>query len=206
MRLIGLTGGIASGKSSVAKILVRLGAQVVDADQLAREVVEPGEEALARIAESFGSRVLHGDGTLNRAALGEIVFGDEEARRTLERITHPAIRKRADERLKILKESGAKLVFYMAPLIYEVGIASRFQEIWVVYLDARHQLERLMIRDSLPKEAAMARIASQMPMEQKKQLASVVIDNSGTIEELEGEVTRVWRREILGLSEEVASN
>ncbi|MCM0080073.1 dephospho-CoA kinase [Geomonas sp. Red32] len=205
MRLIGLTGGIASGKSSVAKILERLGAKVVDADQLAREVVEPGEEALARIAESFGGRVLLGDGTLNRAALGEIVFADEAARRTLEAITHPAIRKRADQRLKELRETGAKVVFYMAPLIYEVGIASRFQEIWVVYLDPRQQLQRLMVRDALTREAAMARITSQMPMEQKKQLGSVVIDNNGTVEELEGEVTRAWRREILGLSEEAVT-
>ncbi|HJV34053.1 dephospho-CoA kinase [Geomonas sp.] len=196
MRVIGLTGGIASGKSSAAIILERLGAAVVDADQLAREVVAPGEEALERIVESFGAGVLNSDGTLNRAALGQIVFADPAARRTLEGITHPAIRKRADERLSRLREAGVAVTFYVAPLIYEAGLEGRFDEIWVVYLDQETQLKRLMARDGSDEEAARARIASQMPMEEKKKLGKVVIDNSGSREDLEAEVARIWRREI----------
>jgi len=197
VRIIGLTGGIASGKSSVAALLAKLGAGVVDADQLAREVVEPGEDALAAIVASFGGKVLNGDGTLNRAALGEIVFADPSARRTLEGITHPAIRKRAEERLARLREAGVQTAFYVAPLLFEAGIASRYQEIWVVYLDRDSQLVRLMGRDDLSREAAEARVASQMPMEEKKLLGQIVIDNRGTREELEAEVRRLWRTEIM---------
>ena len=197
MRLIGLTEGIASGKSTVARLLERLGASVVDADILAREVVEPGEEALNAIALRFGEDVLNSDGTLNRTRLGEIVFSDPAARRDLEGITHPAIRKKADERLQRLQAAGVETAFYMAPLLFEAGLAARFAEIWVVYVAPETQLERLVSRDGLERAAALARIASQMPMEQKKALGQVVIDNSGSKEELEAQVARLWREEIL---------
>ena len=197
MRIIGLTGGIASGKSSVASLLERLGAAVVDADQLAREVVQPGEDALAGIVAAFGERVLNGDGTLNRAALGEVVFADPEARRILESITHPAIRRRAEERLARLRESGTRTAFYVAPLLIEAGITSRVHEVWVVYLDQETQLQRLMARDGLGREAALARIASQMPMEEKKRLGRIVIDNRGSEEDLEARVSQLWREEVL---------
>jgi dephospho-CoA kinase len=192
MRIIGLTGGIASGKSSVAALLERLGAAVVDADLLAREVVQPGENALEQIAAAFGAQVLESDGSLNRAALAEIVFGDPGARRTLEGITHPAIRARADQKLARLRAEGVQTVFYVAPLLIEAGNSHRVDEIWVVYLDRESQLARLMARDSLGREAALQRIASQMPMEEKKLLGKVVIDNRGTWEELEAEVRRLW--------------
>jgi len=200
VRIIGLTGGIASGKTSVAALLERLGAVVVDADRLAREIVEPGEEALTGIVAAFGEKVLNCDGTLNRAALAEIVFSDQTARRTLEAITHPAIRQRAEQRLARLKEAGVETAFYMAPLLFEAGTASRVQEVWVVYLDRETQLKRLMARDGLNREAALLRIASQMPMEEKKRLASIVIDNSGSRSELEAQVLRLWREEVLNRS------
>ena len=196
MRIIGLTGGIASGKTSVAALLERLGAAVVDADLLAREVVQPGEEALGRIVAEFGAGMLNGDGSLNRAALAERVFPDPAARRTLEAITHPAIRARADRQLASLREQGVQTVFYVAPLLIEAGNSHRVDEIWVVYLDRESQLERLMARDSLGREAALQRIASQMPMEEKKRLGKVVIDNRGTREELEAQVLRLWREEV----------
>jgi dephospho-CoA kinase len=196
MRVIGLTGGIASGKTSVATLLERLGTAVLDADRLAREVVEPGEEALTQIAAAFGEKILNGDGTLNRAALAELVFSDDKARHTLEAITHPAIRRRAEERLARLREAGVETAFYVAPLLIEAGYASRVDEIWVVYLDPETQLARLMARDSLGREAALRRIASQMPMEEKKRLGRIVIDNRGTREELEAQVLRLWREEI----------
>ena len=198
MRVIGLTGGIASGKTSVAAFLERLGAAVVDADLLAREVVEPGEKALDKIVAAFGSGVLNGDGSLNRAALAEIVFSDPAARRTLEAITHPAIRARAEEKLAALREQGVPAVFYVAPLLIEAGNSHRVDEIWVVYLDRESQLARLMARDSLDRDAALKRIASQMPMEEKKKLGRIVIDNSGTREELEAQVRRLWSEEIAG--------
>ncbi|HEY5512309.1 MAG TPA: dephospho-CoA kinase [Geomonas sp.] len=197
MRIIGLTGGIASGKTSVANLLERLGAAVIDADLLAREVVQPGEQALAGIVAAFGAKVLDRDGSLNRAALAEIVFSDPAARRTLEAITHPAIRARADEKLARLREAGVETVFYVAPLLIEAGNASRVDEIWVVYLDAETQLARLMARDSLGREAALSRIGSQMAMEEKKRLGRIVIDNRGTREELEAQVLRLWREEIM---------
>jgi dephospho-CoA kinase len=196
MRIIGLTGGIASGKTSVAACLERLGAAVVDADLLAREVVEPGEKALEEIAAAFGTGVLNADGTLNRAALGQIVFADPAARRSLEAITHPAIRARADLKLARLREAGVQTVFYVAPLLIEAGNSARVDEIWVVYLDRESQLARLMARDSLGREAAENRIASQMPMEEKKLLGKVVIDNRGSREELEAQVQKLWRKEI----------
>jgi dephospho-CoA kinase len=197
VRIIGLTGGIASGKTSVAALLERLGAEVIDADRLAREVVEPGEEALAGIVEAFGGQVLNGDGTLNRAALGEIVFADQAARRTLEGITHPAIKRRAELRLANLAKAGVDTAFYVAPLLFEAGITSRVDEVWVVYLDQETQLARLMARDGLGREAALSRIASQMPMEQKKLLGKIVIDNTGSKDQLEAQVLRLWREEIL---------
>jgi dephospho-CoA kinase len=197
LRIIGLTGGIASGKTSVAQLLERLGAAVVDADQLSREVVQPGQEALQAIVAAFGTGVLNQDGTLNRAALAQIVFGDPAARRTLESITHPAIKKLAQEKLARLEQAGVATAFYVAPLLFEAGTAAGFQEIWVVYLDRESQIERLMARDGLDREQALARIGSQMPMEEKKRLGQLVIDNGGSREELEAQVMRIWRREIL---------
>jgi dephospho-CoA kinase len=196
MRIIGLTGGIASGKTSVATFLERLGAAVVDADLLAREIVEPGEPALALIVAAFGEQVLNRDGTLNRPALAEIVFSDPAARQTLEAITHPAIRARADQKLARLREAGTATAFYVAPLLIEAGNAARVDEIWVVYLDRESQLNRLMARDSLGREAALQRIAAQMPMEEKKKLGKIVIDNRGSREELEAQVARLWREEM----------
>lgn len=197
MRIIGLTGGIASGKTSVATLLEHLGASVVDADLLAREVVQPGEPALEAIARAFGTGVLQSDGSLDRAALAEIVFSDPAARRVLEGITHPAIRARAEQKLARLAAQGVQTAFYVAPLLIEAGNAARVDEIWVVYLDRESQLARLMARDTLGREAALQRIASQMPMEEKRLLGRVVIDNRGTRDELEAQVARLWREEVL---------
>lgn len=196
MRIIGLTGGIASGKTTAARLFEKLGVPVIDADQLAREVVEPGTEALARIVDAFGAQVLNPDGSLNRAELGAVVFADPAARHILEGITHPAIRRLAEEKLQRLREAGTGTVFYVAPLLIEAGITSRVHEVWVVYLDRETQLERLMARDHLSREAALSRIASQMPMEEKKRLGRIVIDNRGSREELETQVSRLWREEI----------
>ncbi len=198
MRVIGLTGGIASGKSTAAKILAELGAAVIDADQLARDVVRPGEPAHRAIVAAFGTSVLNDDGTINRAALGNLVFADAAARSRLEAITHPAIALRAKELLTELRRRKTPLAIYMAPLLIEAGIIDRVDEIWVVYVDRETQLRRLMLRDGLSETGALQRIASQMPMEEKRERAQVVIDNRGTEEEMVRQIREIWERKILG--------
>ena len=193
MRVIGLTGGIASGKSTVARILARLGAAVVDADQLAREAVLPGTPAHEAIVAAFGPAILQHDGTLDRTALGRLVFADPEARRRLEAITHPAIRALAEQHLSALRKAGTQFVLYVAPLLIEARATDRVDEIWVVYADRETQLARLMTRDGLSRQEAEQRLAAQMPMEEKARYGSVVIDNRGPPDELEREVTRLWR-------------
>jgi dephospho-CoA kinase len=181
---IGLTGGIASGKSTVARMLVESGAALVDADRIAREIVEPGQPSLAQIVERFGQAVLHEDGTLNRKKLGEIVFADEAKRKALEAITHPAIRAVMRERMdKLQREAPKRLVVVDVPLLYESGLQSLFEEVMVVYVPRSLQLERLMKRDGLSKADAERRLNAQMDIEEKKRLADIVIDNSGSLED-----------------------
>lgn len=193
-----MTGGIASGKSTVARLLERLGARVIDADQLAREAVRPGEPAYEEIIREFGSAILAQDGTINRKALGAIVFADPEARRRLERITHPAIGRLAEEYLADCREAGVEVVFYMAPLLIEAGVTSRVEEIWVVYADSETQVQRVTARDSVSRGEAVQRLAAQMPMDEKVRFGRVVIDNTGTLEQLEKRVSEIWEREIIG--------
>jgi dephospho-CoA kinase len=198
VRIIGLTGGIASGKSSVARIMEKLGGVIIDADKLAREVVAPGEEAYHSIVAEFGAGVLNPDRTINRQALGKIVFADPLARRKLERITHPAIALLAEQKLAALREKGTRVAVYMAPLLIEAGVTSRVDEVWVVYADKETQVARLMERDGLGRDEALLRLDAQMPMEEKLKLGKVVIDNRGTPEETERLVMDIWEREISG--------
>ena len=196
MQVIGLTGGIASGKSTVARILARLGAVIIDADLLAREAVLPGTPAHEAIVAAFGPEILHPDGTLDRKALGRIVFADGDARRRLEAITHPAIARLAEERLAAVRRSDAPAVFYVAPLLIEAGVTGRVDDIWVVYADRETQIARLTGRDGIGREEAEQRLAAQMPMEEKATYGSVVIDNRGTPEETERQVIALWREKI----------
>lgn len=194
MRIIGLTGGIASGKSTVARILEEKGAQVIDADQLARDVVVPGTEAYAAIVREFGRDILCPDGAIDRGKLGAIVFADPAARKRLEAITHPAIAKLAEMRLDSLRTQGTAVAFYMAPLLIEAGITGRVDEIWVVYVDRETQLARLMARDGSNRPDALRRIESQMPMEEKRSYGKEVIDNRGSLEETTRQVFEAWER------------
>ncbi len=197
MRVIGLTGGIASGKSTVAEILRKIGVEVIDADQLSRQVMAPGESAYNAILTEFGKGILNSDQTINRIALGKIVFSDPADRLKLEAITHPAIGKRAEEELLRVETSGAPVVIYMAPLLIEAGATSRVDEVWVVYVDKETQMERVMARDKVTRKEAAQKIAAQMPMETKKLYGSLVIDNRGNLEELETQVKALWEREVL---------
>ena len=194
MRIIGLTGGIASGKTTVTRILERLGAAVVDADQLAREAVMPGTAGHRAIVETFGAGILLPDGAIDRKALGRLIFADPAARRKLEAITHPAIASLAEQRLATLRERGAKVAFYVAPLLIEAGVSGRVDEIWVVYVDRETQLARLIARDGITRKEAEQRLAAQMPMEEKAARGTVVIDNRGGPGELERRVVTLWER------------
>ena len=197
MRIIGLTGGIASGKSTIARLLEKMGASVIDADQLSRDAVIPGSLALSEIAEEFGPSILNQDGTLNRAALGKIIFADPDSRHLLEAITHPAIASLARERLDSLERKGVEVAVYMAPLLVEAGVSGRVDEIWVVFVDTETQVMRLMARDGISREEALQRINSQMPMEEKRHFGKVVIDNRGSLDDAERQVRAAWEREVL---------
>ncbi|MBI4012531.1 MAG: dephospho-CoA kinase [Candidatus Rokubacteria bacterium] len=190
--LVGLTGGIASGKSTVSRQLAELGCHVIDADVLAREVVAPGQPAWRAIVEAFGQEVLRPDGTLDRPRLAALVFADAEARRRLEAITHPAIQARRDAILAELAARGFDgLVVQDAALLIEVGAARRVDRLVVVYADRAVQLERLMRRDGLDRAEAEQRVASQMPLAEKVKLAHYVIDSSDSREETAAQVRAV---------------
>jgi dephospho-CoA kinase len=192
---IGLTGGIACGKSTVASMLVSLGAILIDADQLAREVVMPGRPALQQIVERFGPEMMLPDGTLHRKALGALIFKDPAARKDLEAITHPLIRQAMWDQMHQAEEAFPdKLVVVDVPLLYESKLQGYYQKVMVVYLPERVQLQRLIERDGLSLEAAEQRLQSQMPIEQKKLLADIVIDNSGSLADTEKQIQKFWLR------------
>lgn len=193
MRHFGLTGGIASGKSTVAAFLRQLGCPVIDADALAREVVEPGEPALAEIAAEFGPAVLQRDGRLDRKALGAVVFADPQRRRRLEEITHPRIAQRRLQLLQALESEGAPVVCSDVPLLYERGLAAAFEQVWVVWVDLETELVRLMGRDGIDRAQAEQRLAAQLPLDEKRRRADVVIDNTGSREDTERQVRAAFR-------------
>jgi len=190
--LVGLTGGIATGKSTVTALLAGPSVRVVDADALAREVVEPGTPAHAQIVAEFGPDVLQLDGRLDRARLGSIVFPDPARRRRLEAITHPAIRARFEGIMADLERQGFDgLLIWDAALLVESGGHKKMDKVVVVTADPATQLRRLMARDRCTEEAARARTASQMPLAEKTRAGDYVIDNSGTREETARRVREV---------------
>jgi len=186
--VVGLTGGIACGKSTVAAQLAELGVPIVVADALAREVVAPGTPGLAAIVERFGSDVLLADGSLDRKKLGEQVFADPDARRALNAITHPRIAAAGMEKLRALADHPAPYRVYEAALLVENGMAKAFAALVVVTVDEATQLARLMARDVSTEDEARARIASQLPLAKKVEVADHVIDNSGAPEATRAQV------------------
>ena len=192
--LVGLTGGIATGKSTVHDMLASPSVRVVDADALAREVVDAGTPAYARIVAEFGKDVLQPDGRLDRARLAEIVFPDEVKRKRLEAITHPAIRARFERIMADLEKTGFDgILVWDAALLVESGGSKNMDRVVVVTTDPATQLRRLMARDGCSEEAARARTASQMPLAVKARYADYVIDNSGTREQTDARVREVYR-------------
>ncbi len=193
MRVLGLTGGIGSGKSMVAQMFARLGAVVVDADQLAREVVEPGQPALQEIAATFGPDMLLPDGRLDRPKLAGVIFANPAERAKLDAITHLRIRARMDEEIKV-RQSVPGVLIVDIPLLYENERTKSVEKVIVVWVDPQTQLRRIRQRDGLSDEAARQRIAAQMPLDAKRARADHVIDNSGSREDTERQVEAIYQR------------
>jgi dephospho-CoA kinase len=193
MKVLGLTGGIGSGKSMVASMFAQLGADVIDADQLARDVVEPGQPALDEIATAFGRDILLPDGHLDRGKLGRIIFADSVARGTLNAITHPRIRERMDAAIAE-RASRPGILIADIPLLYENERTGAVEAVIVVWVDPETQLRRLLERDGLTEQEARQRIAAQMPLDEKRARADAVIDNSGSRESTQRQVEAIYRR------------
>ncbi|SET00946.1 dephospho-CoA kinase [Geodermatophilus poikilotrophus] len=193
MLRIGLTGGIGSGKSTVAGLLAARGARIVDADRIAREVVEPGTPGLQAVVAAFGQEVLTAEGALDRPALAAVVFADPDARRRLDGIVHPLVRARATELVAAAPPDA--VVVQDVPLLVETGQAASYDLVLVVEADLDTRVRRLVGR-GLSEEDARARIAAQASDEQRRAVADVVLDNSGSIEDLEAQVDRFWAERV----------
>jgi dephospho-CoA kinase len=193
--IAGLTGGIASGKSTVAGCLREAGAKIIDADRIARQVVSPGQPAYAEICAQFGNGILAPDGGIDRAALGRIVFENTALRRRLEAIVHPRVGIEIDAQIQQITLAEPDAVIIMdIPLLFETGRTHGLAQIIVVYVPASVQLDRLMMRDGLDRRDAMARIASQMPIDEKATKADIVIDNSGTLAQTRAQTLKAYQQ------------
>ena len=191
MRIVGLTGNVAAGKSAVAELWRRAGVPVVSADQLARAAVEPGTQALARIEELFGPDVIQGDGSLDRAAVRRIVFRDEGALRHLEGIVHPEVRRLRDEWTEGRRAAGAEVVAWEIPLLFETGIEDKVDVVVVVDAPVPVRLRRIIETRGLTEEEAEAIMEAQMPAAEKRRRADIVVDNAGTRDALAGRAAEV---------------
>ncbi|MDQ0086978.1 dephospho-CoA kinase [Paenibacillus anaericanus] len=191
---IGLTGGIASGKSTVSQYLVKRGAVLIDADVISREMMMPGHPVLAAVVHTYGPSILNPDGTLNRKKLGGIIFSNPQERKVLEAITHPAIREEMQLRMaKFEADDPQRLVVADIPLLYESKLEDLYDEIMVVYVPRQIQLNRLMLRDNLNQQEAEDRLNAQMDIEVKREMADILIDNSLGIDETERQIDIFWR-------------
>jgi dephospho-CoA kinase len=192
--LLGLTGSIATGKSTVANMLRRRGAVLIDADQVARKVVEPGSLGLNKIIENFGSEMVTAEGRLDRAKLGELVFNDEEARERLNALLHPLIIEEMKQLTgQSLKKEPHSIVIWDVPLLIEENLTQFVEQVIVVYVPESIQLKRLMERNQLTETDAIKRMKSQLSIEDKKKVADYIIDNSGSLEDTERQVDQLWR-------------
>jgi len=195
-RRIGLTGGIASGKSSVGRLLAARGLPLLDADVYAREALAPGSPGAGAVLQRYGAGVRSPGGEIDRAALGQIVFGDGAERRWLEQLLHPVVR--ACFKTKLQELAAEPVVVLVVPLLFEAGLETLCSEVWLVDCDETQQLQRLMARDGLGEADARARIAAQWPLARKRQLADVVLNNRGEPEQLAAQVeqAQAWIRKL----------
>ncbi|PAD26135.1 dephospho-CoA kinase [Niallia circulans] len=192
--IVGLTGGIASGKSTISSYYQSLNIPIIDADIESRLAVEKGEPAYIKIAAHFGKEVLHSDGTLNRQKLGEIIFSNEEERRVLNSIVHPDVRRRMEEKQRQAVEAGEKVVILDIPLLFENKLNHTVDRTILVYVDQDTQIARLMKRNDLSYEQALKRINAQMPLQEKLALADEVINNNGSMEESIHQANRILKK------------
>ncbi len=193
MIIIGLTGGISSGKSTVTKTLMDLGAIIIDSDELAHNIMKPYKPAWKDITKIFGSQILNPDETINRDRLGQIVFNDPDKLQELNQITHWRIAERYKEDLRIIKKENPDAVVVMEiPLLYETHAERICDEVWVVWVDRETQMERLIKRDNISREDAIKRIEAQMDLDEKARLADVVIDNRHSMEETQKAATKIY--------------
>ncbi len=191
--VVGITGGIGSGKTAATDFLGEQGALVLDADVESRALTAENGEALPMIRERFGDAVFNEDGTLNRRALGDIVFADEEQRRALEGILHPMVQHRMIQKIRQAGQNGVPFLFLSVPLLFETGMDALCDETWCLSLSPEEQLERVMERDGLSRAEAAARIESQMPLEEKVRRANVVIRTNRSIDATRAELTSLLR-------------
>lgn len=192
--VIGLTGGIASGKSTVSSMFRKLNIPVIDADAIAREVVEQGKPAYDQIVKAFGQAILYEDGSINRKKLGDIIFQDEQKRAILNGIVHPAVRAEMNARKEEYIRNGEAAVVLDIPLLFESKLTYLVQKTLLVYVDQKTQIKRLMERNGFTKEEADARISSQMPLVDKIKLADAMLNNNGTLEETTLQLLRVLKQ------------
>ena len=194
MKLVGLTGGIASGKSTVAEILARQGAAIINADVLAREVVEPDRQAWTEIVNTFGTAVLQPDRALDRQKLRAIIFDDPDARKKLESIIHPQVRALAEQRIREHAAAGYAVIVYEVPLLFEGNLQEWLRPVILVACDVDTQRNRLQSRDNLSAAQAQKHIDAQMSLEAKRRLADYVIENNGSLKDLERQVQAVLEK------------
>ncbi len=191
--LLGVTGGIASGKTTVARMLEELGAPMIDFDVLSRVVVEPGKPAWEKIVTYFGEQILQEDKTLNRKALSEMVFRDPEKRKKLESFTHPRIHEEFARRVKqIMKADTGAIIQGVVPLLIEANLQSLFHKLVLVYIPEEMQIRRLMEREPISRETALQILKSQLAIEEKRKYADYIVDNSGSLEETRRQVEALW--------------
>ena len=194
MNVIGLTGGIGSGKSTVSQFLVELGAIIVDADKVGHEALKPGSEVWQQVVNEFGESIVVSSGAIDRAKLGELVFSNSEARARLNRIMHPPMYNTVKAKLEEYRRKGVKVVVLEAPLLLESGWTSLVNEVWVTVAPEATVLKRLRERSGLSEQEARARIHSQLPTEELMRHADVVIDTDGSLDELKEKVLGLWVR------------
>ena len=195
MQVIGLTGGIATGKSTVSAILENAGAVIIDADRIARETVNKGQPAYQEIVKHFGENVLLPDGEINRVLLGDIIFNDPQKKQLLNNIVHPHVSKETNRQLKQVEKANPDTIAVLdIPLLIEAEMDKDLAEVIVVYVPEHIQIKRLMKRDNISQADALARIRSQMPIEEKKERATIVIDNSGSMEETRKQTLEIFQR------------
>jgi len=194
MKVIGLTGGIGSGKSTVARFLAEMGAVIIDADKVGHEALQPGSEVQQQVVTAFGGKIVAADGNIDRARLGGIVFDNPEALAKLNRIMHPPMYNMVEAQLEEYRRQGVGVVVIDAPILLEAGWDSLVDEIWVTVAAESSILQRVKDRKTLPEAEILARISSQLPTEERTRHASKVIDTDCSLEELKAKVEELWER------------